>query len=125
MLFTHPVLIKTLYLPSVTQDTLFNQPIKRNYYMVSAYDEDSNQDGFINANDLRRLFLFDLSGKERQYLIPPQYSVVSSEYDYANDFMYVFAQLDENKNGTREETEQVSVFWIDLKNPKNNGLQYQ
>ena len=124
-LFDNPVLIKTLYIPSFTKDTLFNNPVKRNYYLVSAYNEDTNKDGFINMKDLRRFYVFDLDGGTKEILVPENYSVVSSEYDCANDFMYVYAQLDENKNGQRDETEQVHIFWIDLKNPRNNGRQYE
>ncbi len=124
-LFDKPVLIKTLYIPSFSKDTLLNKPIKRNYYMVSAYDEDTNNDGFINSKDLRRFYVFDINGGEKENLIPKDYSVVSSEYDCANDYMYVFAQLDENKNGQSDKTESVHVFWIDLKNPRNNGRQYE
>ncbi|MBK8808726.1 MAG: hypothetical protein IPO21_19650 [Bacteroidales bacterium] len=76
--------------------------------MISAYDEDSNKDGFINQNDLRRFYVFDLDGSNKQNLVPSDYSVISSEYDCANDFMYVFAQLDENKNGQIEQTEKSS-----------------
>jgi len=123
-LFEKPVLIKTLYIPSFTNDTLFNVPVKRDYYMISAYDEDTNADGFINLKDLRRFYVFNINGEEKENLIPENYSVISSEYDCANDFMYVFAQLDENKNGQRDETEKVHIFWIDLKNPRNNGRQY-
>ncbi len=125
LLFEKPVLIKTLYVPTFTNDTLFNKPVKRNYYMVSAYDEDTNKDGFINLKDLRRFYVFDLDGGKKENLVPKDYSVISSEYDCANDFMYVFAQLDENKNGQKDETEKVHIFWIDLKNPRNNGLQYE
>ncbi len=124
-LFESPVLIKTLYIPSFTQDTLFNKSVKRDYYMISAYDEDTNEDGFINVNDLRRFYVFDINGGTKENLIPKDYSVVSSEYDCANDFMYVFAQLDENKNGQRDKIEKVHIFWIDLKNPRNNGQQYK
>lgn len=124
-LFKKPVLIKTLYIPSFTNDTLFNEPIKRSYYMVSAYDEDTNEDGFINTKDLRRFYVFNLDGENKKALVPKDYSVVSSEYDCANDLMYVFAQLDENENGQRDETESVHIFWIDLKNPRNNGQQYR
>jgi hypothetical protein len=123
-LFDKPVLIKTLYYPSFTKDTLNNKPIIRSCYMISVYDEDTNKDGFINLKDLRHFYMFDLEGLNKKELIPKNYSVISSEYDSANDYMYVFAQLDENNNGQRDDKEDIHIFWIDLKNPNNNGRQY-
>lgn len=120
-LFKSPVLVKTLYYPSYIQDTLNFQPVNRNYYLVSVYDEDTNRDSLINGNDLRRFYHFDLEGNNQTLLIPKNYSVVKSEYDPANDQMYVFAQLDQNANGKREEEEEIHIFWIDLKNPINTG----
>lgn len=49
---------------------------------------------------------------------------MSSEYDSANDFMYIIAKQDKNKNGQMEEFEPTDIFWIDLKNPGNTGTQY-
>ena len=60
LMFDDPVLIKTLYYPSITKDTLFNKPVKRNYYLISVYDEDTNGDGYINLSDLRRFYYFDI-----------------------------------------------------------------
>ncbi|KAB1151410.1 hypothetical protein F7018_18150 [Tenacibaculum aiptasiae] len=124
-LFKKPVLIKTLYYPAFSNDTLNYKPINRNFYMVSAYDEDSNKDGFINIKDLRRFYHFDINGMNKKPLIPKEYSVMSSEYDSANDFMYVFAKKDVNKNGIMEINEPTEVFWINLKNPQDIGKQYQ
>lgn len=89
--FEKPVLIKTLYYPSFTSDTLNYQAVKRNFFLVSAYNDDTNKDGFINLKDLRRFFLFDINGKKQKALVPENYSVFKSEYDYDNDFMFVFA----------------------------------
>lgn len=124
-LFDKPVLIKTLYYPAFSKDTLNYEPVKRGYYMVSVYDEDSNKDGFINMKDLRRLYHFDIDGKNKTTLIPKTHSVMSSEYDAANDFMYVFAKKDSNQNGQMETEEPTDIFWIDLKNPEKVGKQYQ
>lgn len=123
-LFDKPVLIKTLYYPSFTSDTLNHKPVRREFYMISVYDEDTNEDGYINVNDLRRFYLFNLNGLNKWPLIPENYSVISSEYDSANDYMYVFAQIDENNNGQIDETEEIHIFWIDLKNPDENGRLY-
>lgn len=123
-IFDKPVLIKTIYYPSFTSDTLNYKPVKRGFYLISVYDEDTNKDGFINQKDLRHIYSFDLDGLHKMELIPHNYSVISSEYDSANDYMYVFAQLDENNNGQRDDKESTHVFWIDLKNPTNNGRIY-
>lgn len=123
--FSKPVLIKTLYYPAFSKDTLNYKPVIRDFYMVSVYDQDTNQDGFINTKDLRRFYLFDLEGKLQKSLIPKNYSVLSSEYDSANDFMYVFAKLDGNENGQMEQKEQTHIFWIDLRNPNNSGVLYR
>jgi hypothetical protein len=72
-LFDKPVLIKTLYYPSFTNDTLNYKPVIRDFYMVSVYDEDTNKDGLINLKDLRRFYAFDLNGLNRKELIPPNY----------------------------------------------------
>ncbi|AFM03765.1 hypothetical protein Fleli_1333 [Bernardetia litoralis DSM 6794] len=123
-LFETPVLIKTLYYPAFSTDTLNYKAIKRNYFMVSAYDEDTNGDSLISTQDLRRFYYFDIEGNNKNLLIPKNYSVLSSDYDPVNDFMYVFAQLDANSNGKKEDNEEIHVFWIDLNNPKNTGRQY-
>ncbi len=125
LFFEKPVLIKTFYFPSFTKDTLNNKPVNRNYYIVSLYNDDTNKDGFINANDLRRIYLFNINGEKQKLLVPENYSVFKSEYDSENDLMYLFAQLDANENGSREELEPIHVFWVDLKDPNRTGQQYK
>lgn len=123
-LFEKPVLIKTLYYPAYSKDTLNYKPIKRNYFMVSVYNEDSNKDGFINIKDLRRLYLFNINGDKISALVPENYYVLKSEYDPENDFMYVFARLDENQNGQQDEAEPTHIYWVDLNDPTRSGRQY-
>ena len=122
--FSSPALVKTLYYPSFTKDTLHFLPVNRAFYMVSVYDQDSNLDGFINEQDLRRFYYFDANAENKKPLVPENYSVLSSEYDSANDFLYVFAQLDANGNGKRDQQEAIHIFWVDLKNPQSTGRQY-
>ncbi len=123
--FEKPVLIKTLYYPAFSKDTLNFEPVRRDFYMVSVYDEDTNKDGFINVKDLRKFYYFNINGRKKKILIPKEYSVMSSEYDPANDFMYVFAKKDNNQNGQIESDEPTDIFWIDLKNPEYVGRQFK
>jgi hypothetical protein len=123
-LFDAPVLIHTLYYPARSPDTLAFQPIQRNYYLVSVYDEDSNVDGFITASDLRRFYAFDPAGRNPKVLVPKTHAVLSSQYDPDHDLMYVFARWDENANGEQEPSEAIHIFWVDLKDPSRTGRIY-
>lgn len=122
--FEKPVLIKTIYFPSVSTDTLNYQPVKRNFYMISAYDSDTNKDGFVNIRDLRKMYLFDLEGNKVKRMLAENLSVFRTEYDKNNDLMQVFARLDKNNNGQIDEKEPTQIHWIDLKNPENVGVHY-
>lgn len=117
-LFDRPFLVNTVYYPCIEQDTLNGDPIERDYYLVSVYDEDTNGDSLINRSDLRRFYHYNLEGEQVDRLIPANYSVQSSQYDQNNDIMVVFARLDENENGKRDLEEPVHVFWLDLKSIK-------
>lgn len=116
--FDHPVLVRSLYFPSYEQDSLYKKPITRNYYLVSVYDADTNADTLITKDDLRRFYRFNAEVTQRTQLIPSEYSVVRSQYDPKNDFMYIFARLDANKNGIIDKPEPTHTFWISLKDPQ-------
>lgn len=116
-LFDHPVLVKSLYYPSFEQDSIDDKPINRDYYLVSAYDEDTYVDTLLNRLDLRHMYFFNAQGAEKLQLIPADYSVEKSQYDRQNDLMYIFARHDANKNGNADKKEPLHVFWIDLKKP--------
>jgi hypothetical protein len=116
-LFAKPGLIKTLYYPSLIQDSLNKKPISRNFYLVSVYDEDTNGDTLINRKDLRRFYLFDSTGTVKTQLIPADYSVMRSQYDSQNDLMYLYAKHDDDKNGKVSTKEPTHIFWFSLSNP--------
>lgn len=115
--FSKPALIKTLYFPSYTQDSINKIPIIRNYFLVSVYDENTNKDEFINKKDLRKFYYYNIDAENRIALLPPHFSAVKSKYDAQNDVLYIFAKNDTNKNGQIDKNEPMHIFWIDLKNP--------
>ena len=115
--FSQPVLINTVYYPAHLPDTLNGSPIQRDYYFVSVYDQDTNGDSLINKKDLRHFYHFDIGVTQRRLLLPANYSVRSSQYDIENDFLYLFASLDENQDGEIQVEEAVHSFIIDLANP--------
>lgn len=115
--FKKPAFIKTLYYPSFEQDSINKKPVNRNYYLVSVYDEDTNKDTILNKKDLRHFYLFDSTNTVKTLLIPADYSVIRSQYDWHNDVMYIYASQDIDKNGMRDKKEPIHIFWIDLRKP--------
>lgn len=122
--FEKPVLIKTLYYPSFSSDTLNNAPVSRTHFIVTAYDDDTNKDGHIDTKDLRRIHVFNRAGERQGSPVPEDCSVFKSEYDPANDLLFLFAKLDANGNGRRDDDEPIQIHWLDLKDPTRNGRMY-
>ena len=116
--FKKPVLVRTLYFPGVLKDSINKKEISRNFFLISAYNEDTNQDSLINNKDFRRLFYIDELNETQISLLPNDFSAIRSSYDFKNDIMTIRARKDENKNGVLEKTEPVSIFLLDFNNPK-------
>lgn len=116
--FKKPVLIRTLYYPGVKNDTFNKKKVTRNFFFVSAYTFDSNNDSTISNKDLRQFYYINETNTEKVELLPQGYSAIRSQFDYKNDIMYIYARNDENKNGICEKTEKINIFIIKLSNPK-------
>lgn len=115
--FTKPVLIKSLYFPGVKNDSLHQQPVKRDFFLLTVYDEDTNHDSFLNKKDMRKLFYINQDNSIKKQLIPKNHSAIRSTYDYKNDIMYVYCRYDSNKNGSPEKKEPIHIFWLKLDQP--------
>lgn len=115
--FRNPVLVRTLYFPGVYKDSLNKKEIKRDFFLVSAYNEDTNNDSLINNRDFRRLFYIDILNEKQVSLLPNDHSAIRSSYDFKNDVMMIRARKDANKNGDLEKTEPISIFLLYFKSP--------
>lgn len=124
-MFENPVLIKTCYFPTTSKDSINFKPVIRNYFMISVYDEDTNKDKFIDFKDLRRFYFFDEKGQNKEPIVPINYSVTGAFYDVSNDYLYIDAKEDQNKDGKTAINDPVTLFYLDLKNPKNKGIVYK
>jgi hypothetical protein len=115
--FKKPALIRNLYFPGVRHDSLNGQPIARNFFLLSAYDEDTNKDSLINKKDFRRIYFIDKINSQKISLIPNTHSAIRSTYDYKSDIMYVYARHDTNKNGVPDKSEPINIFLINMQIP--------
>lgn len=115
--FKKPALIRNLYFPGVRRDSLNGQPIQRNFFLISVFDEDTNKDSFINKKDFRRIYFIDALNNRKISLIPNTHSAIRSTYDYKSDVMYIYARRDTNKNGMPDKSEPLNIFMINLLNP--------
>jgi len=124
LLFEQPVLIRTVYYPTDLKDSLLKRPVLRNHLLVSAHNSDTNKDTLINTQDLRRLFLFDISGQRIKTILPENYNIFKSDYDQWNDRLLVYARLDQNNDGQSQQTEPIHVYWVNLQDPSQSGRLY-
>jgi hypothetical protein len=115
--FDKPVLVKTLYFPGLRPDSLLGKAAKRNFFLVSAYTKDSNKDSLINNKDLRQFYFINADNSQKLELLPDNTSAIRSLYDYKNDFMFIHARIDLNKDGAASPLEPVSIYLLDLKMP--------
>ncbi|MCD6067212.1 MAG: hypothetical protein K0S33_2038 [Bacteroidetes bacterium] len=117
VLFKKSALIKNFYYPSIEPDSINKIPVRRNYYLLSVYDEDTNKDKVVSRKDLRKFYYLDAGCTTKTQLIPDNYCVMRSQYDTGNDALFIYARYDQDKNGAVEKKEPMHVFCIDLKNP--------
>lgn len=117
LFFNKAVLIKSLYFPSFIQDSIEKKPILRDYYLVSVYDEDTNNDKILDRKDFRHFYCFSDSCTNKKQLLPNNTSLIRAQYDSPNDLLYLYAKLDENKNGSIEKTEPLNIYLLNLKYP--------
>ncbi len=116
--FNRPVLIRTLYFPGVKNDSLEKKPMLRDFFLVSVYESDTNNDSIISNKDLRRFYFISERNAEKISLLPENFSSIRSTYDHKQDIMYIHARHDQNKNGSAEKEEPVTIFMLDLRNPR-------
>ncbi len=96
------------YLNTVAERT------KKNILVYTLVDSDTNQDEKIDANDIRSLYISDISGKRFMKLSRDMQELIDWNVIDAQNRLYFRTIEDINKNGAFDKNDRVHYHYVDL-----------
>lgn len=102
----------------------FSEKSKRQLMVYTLTDMDTNKDGSLNADDIRALYISDISGAG--------FTKLSHEYEELIDWhvidsmnrLYFRSIEDSNKNGEFDNADVIHYHYVDLNDPSFNVMSY-
>jgi DNA-directed RNA polymerase beta subunit len=106
-----PVLIETVtYLKTVSDKT------KQQILVYTLADMDTNKDGKINSNDIKTIYLSDISGNKFTKIGTDFQELIDWNLIETTSRLYFRTLEDINKNGAFDKTDKVHYHFINLQN---------
>lgn len=90
---------------------------KQQVLIYTLVDNDSNKDGKIDANDIRALYISDISGKGFKKLSQDVQELIDWNLIEAKGRIYFRTIEDINKNGAFDKNDKVHYYFVDLLSP--------
>jgi hypothetical protein len=107
------VLIQTItYLKSVADKT------DQSILAYTLADLDTNQDSKIDTNDIKTLYISDISGNRFTKLTPDLDELIDWNLIEANNHLYFRSIEDTNRNGKFDKNDVVHYNYVDLNDKK-------
>ena len=111
LLTEKPVLIQTVtYLKTVSDKT------KQQVLVYTLADMDTNNDGKINSNDIKTIYLSDISGNKFTKIAADFFELIDWNLIESNSHLYFRTIEDINKNGAFDKTDKVHYHFVNLQN---------
>ncbi|WP_306353886.1 hypothetical protein [Flavobacterium sp. '19STA2R22 D10 B1'] len=104
-----PILIQTATFLNTISDKS-----KRQILVYSIVDKDTNRDGKLNANDVKSLYISDISGLKFTKLSPEYHELIDWNVIEATNRLYFRTIEDTNKNGEFDKNDLVHYHYVDL-----------
>ena len=111
LLTEKPVLIETVtYLKTVSDKA------KQQVLVYTLADMDTNNDGKINSNDIKTIYLSDISGNRFTKIAANFQELIDWNLIESNSRLYFRTIEDINKNGAFDKTDKVHYHFVNLQN---------
>jgi hypothetical protein len=115
-----PVLIQTAtYLKDLSDKT------KQQYMIYTLADMDTNRDGKLDANDIKTLYLSEISGKNFLKLSPDFQELIDWNLIIQKNQLFFRTIEDINKNGEFDKNDVVHYHYVDLASKELKVHNYQ
>ena len=111
LLTEKPVLIQTVtYLKTVSDKA------KQQVLVYTLADMDTNNDGKVNSNDIKTIYLSDISGNKSTKIAANFQELIDWNLIESNSHLYFRTIEDINKNGAFDKTDKVHYHFVNLQN---------
>ena len=111
LLTEKPVLIQTVtYLKTVSDKA------KQQVLVYTLADMDTNNDGKVNSNDIKTIYLSDISGTKFTKIAADFQELIDWNLIESNSHLYFRTIEDINKNGAFDKTDKVHYHFVNLQN---------
>lgn len=109
-----PLTDKTLVIQTATYLNTLAQKSKKEVLVYSISDIDTNKDGKLDSNDIRSLYISDISGEKFTKITPDYQELIDWNLMEVQNRLYVRTIQDSNKNGDFDKDDAVFYYFIDL-----------
>jgi len=113
-----PLTDKNVQIQTATFLNTVAEKTKKQMLVYTLVDADTNQDGKVDANDIRSLYISDISGSGFKKLSPEMQELVDWSLIEAKDRIYFRTIEDINKNGAFDKNDSVHYYYADLLSPE-------
>lgn len=112
-----PLTDKKLQIQTVTYLNTIAEKTKKQILVYALVDSDTNQDGRVDANDIKSLYISDISGAGFKKLSGDVQELVDWSVIDAQNRIYFRTLEDINKNGAFDKNDVVHYHYADLLSP--------
>lgn len=109
-----PLTDKSLVIQTATYLNTLAQKSKKQILLYSISDMDTNKDGKLDSNDIRSLYISDISGEKFTKITPDYQELIDWNLMEVKNRLYVRTIQDSNKNGDFDKDDAVFYYFIDL-----------
>jgi hypothetical protein len=112
-----PLTDKPVQIQTATYLNTMAERIKKQVLVYTLVDSDTNRDGRIDANDIRSLYISDISGRGFKKLSSDMQELIDWNIIETQNRLYFRTIEDINKNGAFDKNDMVHYHYADLSSP--------
>lgn len=116
---------KTIEIQTATYLTTIAEKTKKQILVYTLVDSDTNQDKKIDANDIKSLYISDISGGNFKKLSAPMEELIDWNIIDAQNRIYFRTIEDINKNGAFDKNDLVHYYYVDLLSDEWDTASYE
>lgn len=111
---THAIFSIPVHIQSATFLKLHSDATNEQLFVYALSDRDTNQDGKLDANDVKALYLSHTSGRDLLKISPDLEEVIDWNYVNSRHRLYFRSIEDTNKNGAFDKDDKMHYNYLDL-----------